>query len=125
MIGYIYKVTNKTTGMCYIGQSYRCANLRWNHHLSEAKRGYSQSKFHLALRAYDITNWTFEVLFFETKKVEESENDFYTRLTELEGYYIKQFDSFVNGYNSRNSLSVEERGKKIKTRGEIVRGRWW
>lgn len=125
MKGYIYKVTNRKNNLCYIGQSYKCANSRYREHWAEANNGWSKTKFHCALREYDITNWIFEVLFFEEKQESESEDDFYSRLTDIEGEYIIKFNSFKNGYNSRNSLSSEQRGKKIQLRAPVVKGRWF
>ena len=90
MIG-IYKITNKTNGKCYIGQSQNI-ELRWRAHkhkyLNKNDTTYS-SKLYRAMRAHGIENFDFSV-------IEECDVN---SLKEREIYYISQYDSLKNGYN--------------------------
>lgn len=88
MIG-IYKITNQVNNKCYIGQSI-CIEKRWKEHIYEAEKGDKNYKLYLAIRKYGIDNFTFEVI------EECSEKD----LNEKEIFYIKKYDSYLNGYNS-------------------------
>lgn len=85
--GQIYKITNKTTGMCYIGQTTQPFTLRWWQHVAHN----GTEKFGGALKRSKITDWTFELL---QVGIDIDE------LNEQERYYIRKFDSVANGYNS-------------------------
>lgn len=84
----IYKITNKKTSKCYIGQTNQSFTLRWWQHI---KWGKSDCKFHEEMRSSNITDWTFEVIHI-CKTSDE--------LDERESYYIREFDSINNGYNT-------------------------
>lgn len=86
----IYKITNKRTNLCYIGQTMQSFTLRWWQHI---KWGRTDCKFHNAMKASDITDWTFEVveIVLDTKL-----------LSIREAYHINLHDSIENGYNSVN-----------------------
>ena len=91
MIG-IYCFTNKINNKKYIGQS-RSIETRKNAHFNCSQNpNYNgfDTKFYRALRKYGIDSFEFEV-------IEECDA---IDLNEKEQYYIKQFDSFKNGYNS-------------------------
>ena len=84
----IYKITNKKSNKCYIGQTTQSFTLRWWQHI---KWGVSDCKFHTKLKNSKLTDWCFEVIeIVESKDV----------LNEREKYYINYFDSIDNGYNS-------------------------
>lgn len=87
----IYKITNRITGLCYIGQSVDIAK-RWKDH---AKCGLgidtpAQNKLYQAMLKYGLTNFTFELL-------EECERDL---LNEKEKFYISLYQACDYGYNS-------------------------
>lgn len=86
MIG-IYKITNKLTNKVYIGQSVHIEH-RWKEHISRANSG--STKLYKAFQLYGLENFSFEVLEECTAK----------DLDEKEKYWITQYDSFKNGYNS-------------------------
>ena len=90
MIG-IYKITNKTNGKCYIGQSTRIEK-RWKDHYYAHQNindeGYNYPLYK-AMRKYGYDNFTFEIL-------EECNT---ALLNEREMFYIKHFNSFNDGYN--------------------------
>ena len=77
MIG-IYKITNKTNGRAYIGQSIHIEQ-RWQEHISQNKN----SLIHLAIKKYGVKNFTFEVL----------EECAQSKLNEQEVYWIACYDS--------------------------------
>lgn len=87
----IYKITNKKSGLCYIGQATNCAD-RWKQHV---KCGLgidtpAQNKLYKAMQKDGIINFTFELL----EKCSKSE------LNEKEKYYISLYQSYDYGYNS-------------------------
>lgn len=88
MIG-IYKFTSKITGLSYIGQSIKIED-RYNQHLTEAENNRKQSKWYQALREQGIDNFEFSIL----------EECHPAELNMREIYWISEYDSYNNGYNS-------------------------
>lgn len=87
----IYKITNKKSGLCYIGQAADVAT-RWKQH---AKCGLgidtpAQNKLYRAMQSDGLINFTFELL-------EECPR---AQLNEKEKYYIELYQSYSYGYNS-------------------------
>lgn len=79
----IYKITNKTTQQCYIGQS-NDLEKRLTSHI----RTYENSAIDRAIKK-DPCNFAYEII--ELCSEEE--------LNDKEIYWIKYFDSYVDGYN--------------------------
>lgn len=96
MIG-IYKYTNKINGHVYIGKSIDIQRRQYNHKSSaynEKAIDYN-SQFHQAIRKYGLDNFDFEVIF------EISPEEYSLELiNSLEKHYIKQYNSYENGYNA-------------------------
>lgn len=95
----IYRITNKRTGMCYIGKTRQVFTLRWYQHFFQA----SETKFHKAVKGTPVTDWTFEVLEvvliteeFRGKGTAEIDRFICSR----EKHYIAMYDSVQNGYNT-------------------------
>ena len=89
--GCIYLVTNLENGKKYVGQHSTTEHLtRWKAHLSRAKCG-SKHLLHNSIRKYGE----------EAFKVERLCVCPVDSLTDLEGYYAEQYDSYMwdNGYN--------------------------
>lgn len=91
MVCGIYKITNKKSGSCYIGQATNMAD-RWKQH---AKCGLgidtpAQNKLYKAMQKDGITNFTFELLEACPR----------VQLNEKEKYYIDLYQSYDYGYNS-------------------------
>ena len=87
----IYKITNKSNGLCYIGQSTDCAK-RWKEHV---KCGLgidtpAQNKLYKAMLKDGVTNFTFELL-------EQCDRQL---LNEKERFYINLYQAYEFGYNS-------------------------
>jgi len=87
-MGVIYKVENTLNNKVYIGKTTRNIEIRWKEHL--ACSATKDNKFYRALRKYPPS-------VFKLSIIEKASND---ELNNLETYWINQYDSFRNGYNS-------------------------
>ena len=87
----VYKITNLTNGKAYIGISSRPASVRWSEHKVRTRQGVRNSRLYSAIRKYGPEAFSVETL---TTTASETE------VRELETQYIKQFDTYENGYNS-------------------------
>ena len=90
-MGYIYKIINKITNKCYIGETKKPNPLlRWNEHKSKIQKGIGCPALQDAVKKYGIENFNFEVLiicFDEDRYKYEME-------------YIKKYNTMApNGYN--------------------------
>ena len=102
--GYIYKI--EIDGKPYVGQTRRDAQLRLSEHFECALSGnFSDGSIHEAIRnlidsigeelAIVNVSGAFEIL----------EEPHHTKLNEREKHFIKEFDSFSNGYNLNEGSS--------------------
>lgn len=85
----IYKITNKITGDCYIGQSIDIEK-RWKEHINSSKNKNSseyQKILYRAFRKYGVNNFTFEILETCKRKI----------LTEREVFW---YNKFIPRYNA-------------------------
>lgn len=91
-MAYIYKIINSVNDKVYIGQTIRSLEVRFKQHLYDAKRykDKSNSKLYNAMNKYGDNKFSITI-------VEECEPDL---LDDREKYWIKQYDSFHNGYNT-------------------------
>ena len=91
----IYKITNKTNKLCYIGQAKKIRE-RWREHM---KCGLgidtpANNKLYQAMYKEGIDNFTFEML-------EECAT---ADLNEKEAFYINLYNSYDYGYNSNKGI---------------------
>lgn len=91
----IYKITNKTNKLCYIGQAKKIRE-RWREHM---KCGLGidtpvNNKLYQAMYKEGIDNFTFEML-EECAAVD---------LNEKEAFYINLYNSYDYGYNSNKGI---------------------
>lgn len=86
---YIYKITEKETGKCYIGKTRNAPFFRWWNHLT-----HSTAPFGLHLRKTKLEQWTFEVLEELPYDADESE------VFKTETKYMIKYDSINNGFNT-------------------------
>lgn len=87
----IYKITNLINNKVYIGCSVNIEH-RWIAHKSESLLEYNSAynySIHKAFRKYGIDNFKFEIIEFLDEK----------NLFEREKYWIKEYNSFNEGYN--------------------------
>jgi group I intron endonuclease len=106
MYGIIYKITNKSNGLAYIGQTTNSLSCRLKQHLS------SDRKRHITnvLRKYGIESFSVEVLVSCLDKA---------ALNAAEVYFVEKFNTmYPNGYNHRaggeqNGVCSVELKKKI------------
>lgn len=91
---YIYKITNKINGKCYIGKTLQTVQKRWEQHQHEANQLRSSDRpLYRAINKYGIEN-------FEIESIEEIKNILETDINEREKYWIEYYGSFKNGYNA-------------------------
>lgn len=103
----IYKITNKITGKCYIGESINITS-RWNRHLKELISNTHHSyKLQKAFNEYGIKNFNFEIL-----EILNSYNK--TEILKIEKEYIDSYNSIENGYNVDDSIQRQEIYKRDK-----------
>ena len=91
----IYKITNKTNKLCYIGQAKKIRE-RWREHM---KCGLgidtpANNKLYQAMYKEGIDNFTFEML----------EECAAADLNEKEAFYINLYNSYDYGYNSNKGI---------------------
>ena len=118
-IGYIYKATCKTTGLCYIGQTSDLERRKSEHlhHAFNQKRTDYNHPFYVAIREYGADDFTWDIL-EECCKKDRNKREI---------YWIKQYDSYNNGYNDSKggyycfNMDYEENRVKI---GKGVRESW-
>ena len=88
--GYIYKITNKTNGKCYIGQTIDLPSHRW--HKYKRLKCKKQPKIYNALKKYGPDNFIYEI--FDTAQDQ-------MKLDYLEDFHIKNLNTIEGGYNCR------------------------
>lgn len=111
-MGVIYKLTCKTTGMSYIGQTKHTSRYRWNQHVWESKHpdANQSRKLNNAICKYGSDDFIIEDI------LECAECD----LDQWEVKYIEEYKTFENGYNltkggkSNQDVSQETRDKLSK-----------
>lgn len=96
----VYCIKNNINNKCYVGSSKNIINrmigVRYGH-LNPYKLTNRPTKLNIDLSKYGLEN--FSVIILENK-------DTYKEAEDLEYYYIKEFDSYLDGYN----LSVDGKG---------------
>ena len=90
MKGIIYVAENTVNGKRYVGQTIRKFEYRQAQHKKDSKR--LDLKFYRAIRKYGWDNFNWAVI---VEGVEDIDS-----LNRLEQYWIKELDTFKNGYNS-------------------------
>jgi len=86
--GRIYKITNTRNGKIYVGQTIRLLKERWDDHLKDARRG-DQRHICRAIRFYGPHCFKIELI----ETVERKDLD------KREKYWIRYYNSKVDGYN--------------------------
>ena len=89
-MGAIYKITNKINGKIYIGQTSSTTEERWKGHKYAWHSTRSCPTLYNAFDKYGIEN-------FEIEEIEQCNTK---DLNEREIYWIKQYNSYEEGYNA-------------------------
>jgi len=90
---HIYAITNKKTNMTYVGKTTQVFTLRWYQHFYQG----SGTPFHDAIAGSEVTDWIFNVV--ESVDVPK-DADCEKFISSREAYWINEFDSLNNGYNT-------------------------
>ena len=100
--GFIYIITNKINDKVYIGQT-RQENpeKRWEQHINDFKRATKNTKLVQSVKRIGIDNFSFEV-------IDERQYEEVFQLDLVEWEYIKQYDSYNNGYNSDEGNNINK-----------------
>ena len=93
---YIYKITNIQNNKVYIGQTIRPIKDRLNRHINDALNNVLDTHFARAIRKYGKDSFTIEQI--DTASNQEE-------LNKKEQYWIKYYDSVINGYNETDAIS--------------------
>lgn len=97
----IYKITNKLNGKSYIGQA-KDIELRWKQHKEALKS--SEKSWYPEARNESNSIEDFDFIILQECKIPE--------LDELESYWIKEYDSYNNGYNkTEDGLGIKKSDK--------------
>ena len=89
----IYKFTNITTNKAYIGYTNNIERRLFEHKIDSTKPD-KTDKFHIAIEEYGWDSFVFEIL-YQSKDKTHCEYI-------MEPYFIAEYDTFKNGYNSTN-----------------------
>lgn len=90
-MGYIYKIVNTVNDKVYIGKTQRTIQERWRDHIKDSWNSkYQHRPLYRAFKKYGINSFSIEI-------IEECENE---KLNDKEKFWIKQYNSYHNGYNA-------------------------
>ena len=89
----IYLIINKINGHKYVGQTSQTTNKAWKQHIDESRR-MSPYPLHRAMRKYGTHQ-------FLMKELEECNTN---KLDERVEYFIKEYNTNAEGYNTTNSI---------------------
>lgn len=93
---WIYKITNIQNNKVYIGQSIRPINQRFQRHINDALNNILDTHFARAIRKYGKENFIIEEI--DAANTQEE-------LNEKEQYWIKYYNSVIDGYNETDAIS--------------------
>ena len=105
----IYKITNKITGLNYIGFTKYTLDRRFNQHWKKSSKE-SNTKLYRAIQEYnDKSMWSIELV----------QDNIQENVIEIEKKYINLYNSYENGYNSNvggtgNASGTYKHPQKIK-----------
>lgn len=94
----IYIFKNNINGKCYIGQSV-CIRSRIKQHFYSIKAKNKDLPLYRAIEKYGLHNFTIDILEKFEPEQNISREELIKKLDALEIKYIKEYDSYNNGYN--------------------------
>ena len=92
--GYIYKIVNDINDKVYIGQTRKTISTRWNQHIYDSKK--SDNILYKAFRKYGSDK--FHIIKIE-KIRSSSKDELISKLNKREIFWIKNYNSYKDGYN--------------------------
>lgn len=115
--GHIYKLINKHDDLVYIGSTEIGLHLRFEVHKQYSKN--SETKLYKHMRNIGVENFSIQLL-------EEIKMCNPKSLKEIEGEYIKKYDSINNGLNTymSNSIAVSSSSDKKTYMREYMKNYW-
>lgn len=87
----IYYIKNKITNQYYIGQT-KDFNDRIERHIKLSKKPKPTTRISYSIKKYGIDNFEYDIIKNDIQTKEEA--------SELEMYYINEYNSFLDGYNT-------------------------
>lgn len=89
-MGFIYKITNKVNGKCYIGKTNKDVQVRYKQHLNDASKDRCKNRpLYRAINKYGKDNFNVEII------------EVCTNTEDREIYWIQYYKSYgKNGYNA-------------------------
>jgi endogenous inhibitor of DNA gyrase (YacG/DUF329 family) len=123
--GYIYKITNKNTMMCYVGQTRNVPIFRWWQHLKESSDKFGQDSISdLVFEVIDVVYRTdikrkqvvedymkiFNDQYVEERQIEEKLK---SELNFREAKWIEHYDSVEHGYNTVQPNTFQQQALEV------------
>jgi group I intron endonuclease len=87
----IYKITNTRNGKVYIGYTTRSIDVRFEEHVRNSLKSQTTYKIGNAIRKYGKDSFVCEAIY---------QSYDLAHIRSMEDYFINEYDSFINGYNS-------------------------
>lgn len=100
----VYKITNLITNKVYIGITEQTLESRWKQHLLKSKINVNRHLYN-AMNKYGIDSFKIEIV--------EDDISSYSELLEKEKYYIKLYNSFIDGYNMTEGGDINPMNSSI------------
>ncbi len=115
--GYVYIITNNVNDKVYIGETLSPLKKRFRQHCWAAyNESFRNFYFYRAIRKYGKENFEIQEL---ERVVDTDRKIVKSKILELEEKYIKEYDSFNNGYNSntggRHYIEVKLETRKLQS----------
>lgn len=98
--GYVYMIYNNFNNKVYIGETIQTIEKRFKQHIYESNNPNGKSynfKLSKAIRKYGYSNFFIKEL---AKVSGEDKHNVKIQIQNLERKYVKEYDSYYNGYNS-------------------------
>ena len=93
---WIYKITNIQNNKVYIGQTIRPIQQRFHRHINDAMNDILNTHFARAIRKYGKDSFKIEEI--DTAQTQDE-------LNKKEQYWIKYYNSTIDGYNETDAIS--------------------
>jgi len=93
----IYRATNTITGKVYIGFTSRKLKTRISSHKHRCFTDECKNKFYDAIRSYGWDKFVWDEIYLAKESVKANQSH---TLTVMEDFFIGEYDSLTNGYNT-------------------------